>query len=135
MSLSGRPWAEVRAELFGEPYLVWHDGPEFSGLREVWAREPDALLEQLFAGMAEGDPLAAQSLSELEPAPTGAAARRVIDVLREHCATTLLRWRGIEAELDAADAELFGWIATEDDPKAWARAADRLADQSGKTRR
>lgn len=87
MSLVGRPWADVREELFGEPYMVWHDGPDFSLLREAWTREPDALLEQLFSGMAEGDALAARSLSELEPAPVGAAATRVIEVLKTHAPT------------------------------------------------
>lgn len=84
MSVAGRPWAEVRNELFGTPYMVWHDGPEFSGLRAAWREEPEAVLEQLFAGMAEGDSLAAQSLSELQPAPTGEVADRVIASLREH---------------------------------------------------
>ena len=36
MSVRNRPWADVRSELFGEPYMVWHDGPEFSGLRDAW---------------------------------------------------------------------------------------------------
>lgn len=87
MTIAGRPWADVRQELFGEPYLVWHDGPEFSGLRDAWRREPEALLEQLFAGMAEGDALAAQSFAELEPMPTGAQAERVAAALREHLPT------------------------------------------------
>ena len=71
MSIAGREWADVRNELFGEPYMVWHDGPDFSGLREAWKAEPEALLELLFVGMGEGDGLAAQALSELEPTPTG----------------------------------------------------------------
>ena len=84
MTLAGRDWADVRNELFGEPYMVWHDGPEFSGLREAWRTEPEALLDQLFAGMAEGDALAAQALSELEPAPTGEMRDRVIAMLEKH---------------------------------------------------
>jgi hypothetical protein len=84
VSLQNRPWAEVREELFGEPYMVWHDGPEFSALREAWRAEPEALLELLFTGMAEGDPLASQSLAELEPPPTGETLRRVVAKLEEH---------------------------------------------------
>lgn len=86
MGLQGRAWADVRNELFGEPYMVWHDGPEFSGLREAWRTEPEALLEQLFAGMAEGDGLASQSLAELEPAPTGETLRAVVAALEQHLA-------------------------------------------------
>jgi hypothetical protein len=84
MTIEGRPWADVRNELYGEPYMVWHDGPEFSGLREAWRTEPEALLELLFAGMAEGDGLAAQSLAELEPAPTGETLARVVAMLEQH---------------------------------------------------
>lgn len=84
MSLAGREWADVRLELFGEPYMVWHDGPDFTLLREAWVREPEALLQQLFAGMAEGDALAAQALSELEPMPTGAQREGVIAELKKH---------------------------------------------------
>ena len=88
MTIAGRPWADVRNELYGEPYMVWHDGPEFSGLRDAWRTEPEALLDQLFAGMAEGDALAAQSFAELEPAPTGEALARVVTMLEQHLPTS-----------------------------------------------
>lgn len=88
MSLANRPWAEVRNDLFGEPYMVWHDGPDFTGLRDAWRAEPEALIEQLFAGMAEGDALAAQSLSELDPPPTGEQLTRVIAALEKHVASS-----------------------------------------------
>lgn len=84
MTLEGRDWASVREELFGEPYMVWHDGPDFTLLREAWQREPAALIDQLFAGMGEGDALAAQSLSELEPPPTGEQRDQVIAALEKH---------------------------------------------------
>jgi HEAT repeat protein len=87
MTLAGRDWADVRQELFGEPYMVWHDGPDFTLLREAWQREPEQLLEQLFQGMSEGDALAAQSLSELDPAPTGDTAMRVAKTLEQHVDT------------------------------------------------
>ena len=74
--------------MFGEPYMVWHDGPDFSGLRDEWKRDPEALLDLLFEGMAEDDALAAESLSELEPAPTGEVAARVIAKLTEHLQTS-----------------------------------------------
>ncbi len=81
-------WSEARERMFGEPYMVWHDGPEFSGLREEWKRDPEALLELLFEGMAEDDALAGQSFAELEPAPTGEQAIRVIQKLTEHLPTS-----------------------------------------------
>lgn len=81
-------WSEAREHMFGEPYMVWHDGPDFSGLREEWKRDPEALLELLFEGMAEDDSLASQSFSELEPAPTGELAIRVIAKLTDHLATS-----------------------------------------------
>jgi hypothetical protein len=84
MTVKGRPWAEVRNQLFGEPYMVWHDGPDFTGLRDAWREEPEAVLEQLFAGMAEGDGLASQSLAELDPAPTGDTLKAVVAKLEEH---------------------------------------------------
>lgn len=87
-SVSGRAWTDVRNELFGEPYMVWHDGPEFSGLRDAWRREPEALLEQLFAGMADDDPLASQSLAELDPPPTGETLQRVVAMLEQHLPTS-----------------------------------------------
>ena len=70
-------WSEARERMFGEPYMVWHDGPDFSGLREEWKRDPEALLELLFEGMAENDALASQSFAELDPAPAGEHAIRV----------------------------------------------------------
>ncbi len=81
-------WSEARETLFGEPYMVWHDGPEFSGLRAEWKRDPEALLDLLFEGLAESDALAAQSFAELDPPPTGELAIRVIDKLTSHLATS-----------------------------------------------
>jgi hypothetical protein len=81
-------WAEARETMFGEPYMVWHDGPDFTGLRDEWRRDPEALLELLFEGMAEDDALASQSFAELEPAPTGEFAIRVIAKLTDHLATS-----------------------------------------------
>ncbi len=74
--------------MFGEPYMVWHDGPDFGGLREEWKRDPEALLELLFEGMAEDDALASQSFAELDPVPGGEQAIRVIEKLTEHLPTS-----------------------------------------------
>lgn len=70
-------WQEFRQEAFGEPYLVWHDGPDFMAFREHWLADPagvEALLDQ---GLAEQDPLAAESIGELEPSVPPALVARL----------------------------------------------------------
>lgn len=55
-------WADFRLEAFGEPYMVWHDGPDFA---EFMARAGDPETATLvLEGLAEGDPLAAQAIGE-----------------------------------------------------------------------
>ena len=58
-------WAAYRQEAFGDPYLVWHDGPDFAEFRERFAADPDLATRMLRAGIAEGDALAAQTPREL----------------------------------------------------------------------
>jgi HEAT repeat protein len=45
--------------------MVWHDGPEFTRLVNLAHSAPAEVLEMLTAGLAEADPLAAQSLTAL----------------------------------------------------------------------
>lgn len=59
------PWADFRLEVFGEPYLVWHDGPDFDLISRAYRDDPALVLRELEAGIAEGDPLAAQACSHL----------------------------------------------------------------------
>lgn len=80
-------WADARERMFGEPYMVWHDGPDFTGLRAEWQRDPAALIDLLFEGMAEDDALASQSWSELVPAPTGEVLDQAVAKLEEHLNT------------------------------------------------
>ncbi len=80
-------WSVARETMFGEPYMVWHDGPDFTQLREEWKRDPVALTELLFEGMAEDDALASQSFSELEPLPTGDVLARVVATLEKQLET------------------------------------------------
>lgn len=61
-------WQEFRQEAFGDPYLVWHDGPDFSALRDRWRDDEAGVGALLLEGLAESDPLAAESIGEL-PAP------------------------------------------------------------------
>jgi hypothetical protein len=58
-------WAAYREEAFGEPYMVWHDGPDFTEFQSRFAADPELATSMLAAGLAEADPLAAQTPREL----------------------------------------------------------------------
>lgn len=73
--MSDEAWDDFREVAFGEPYLVWHDGPSFQDLRDLWVKEPERVERMLLAGLAEGDALAAQSMGELQDVAGGAAQR------------------------------------------------------------
>lgn len=75
-------WADFRQTAFGDPYLVWHDGPDFSALRDQWRAEPDRVERMLLQGMRENDDLASQAIGELHDL-AGAAAPRLEAALRE----------------------------------------------------
>ena len=59
-------WADFRLEAFGEPYLVWHDGPDFSAFQQRAIADPVTVESVLREGLAEDDPLAAQSIAEAD---------------------------------------------------------------------
>ena len=55
-------WDDFRLEAFGEPYMVWHDGPDFS---EFIAKAGDpATTTLVLEGLTAGDALAAQAIGE-----------------------------------------------------------------------
>jgi len=58
-------WAAYRESAFGEPYMVWHDGPDFSEFQSRFAADPELATSMLEAGLGEGDALAAQTPREL----------------------------------------------------------------------
>lgn len=58
-------WSDFRLDAFGEPYMVWHDGPDFSVLRERWRTDSVLVERMLRLGLAEDDPLAAEAVGEL----------------------------------------------------------------------
>ncbi len=58
-------WASYRAGVFGDPYLVWHDGADFTRLLELARTEPDEVARMLPLGIRSGDPVAAQSVGVL----------------------------------------------------------------------
>lgn len=72
--MSWRTWDEFRLEAFGDPYLVWHDGADFSALVEHWRDDPAEIERILHLGIAEGDALAAQAIGELPLPAEGSAS-------------------------------------------------------------
>ena len=68
--------------MFGDPYLVWHDGPDF---RRLLTLPPDEVARMLPAGIAAEDPVAAQAIHALADAgkPPGGAE----ELLRTAAAT------------------------------------------------
>jgi hypothetical protein len=69
-------WTAWRNDVFGDPYLVWHDGPDFDRLLKLARSAPAEVARMLAAGLAEADPVAALSFIALADeglAPDGAA--------------------------------------------------------------
>jgi hypothetical protein len=69
-------WTAWRNDVFGDPYLVWHDGPDFVRLLKLARSAPADVARMLPLGIAEADPVAASSfgvLAEKGMAPEGAA--------------------------------------------------------------
>jgi hypothetical protein len=78
-------WRRWRRDTFGDPYLVWHDGPDFTRLVPAATADPDAVGRMLAAGLAEQDPVAAlafEFLAEQGRTPAGAT-----DLLRAAAAS------------------------------------------------
>ena len=70
-------WIQWRNDVFGDPYLVWHEGPEFTELLRRAGAAPDEVARMLAAGIAAEDPVAASSFAVLADdgrAPDGAEA-------------------------------------------------------------
>jgi HEAT repeat protein len=65
-------WRTWRDDVFGDPYLVWHDGPDF---RRLLTLPADEVARMLPSGIAAEDPVAAQAihaLADAGKAPGGA---------------------------------------------------------------
>lgn len=72
------PWRQV---VFGDPYLVWHDGPDFTELIARSRDDPAAVWATLRLGLAARDPLAAQAVAAL--AREGLASAEAEGALRQ----------------------------------------------------
>ncbi|XVV08501.1 hypothetical protein ACQP2X_27030 [Actinoplanes sp. CA-131856] len=78
--MSKDEWQRWRREVFGDPYLVHHNGPDFTGLLTAVRADPRAVERMLRAGLSAGDPLAAQSFTAL--AAAGRAPADAVSYLR-----------------------------------------------------
>src|SRR6185437_2032056 len=58
-------WRDFRLATFGDPFTVWHDGPDLNRIRTRWEAAPDIVDEMLRRGLAHADPLAAESIEFL----------------------------------------------------------------------
>ncbi|MGI5499823.1 hypothetical protein [Lentzea sp. CA-135723] len=76
----GEPWHEFRREVFGDPYLVWHEGADVGALTAEHAREPERVERMVRLGVAEHDHVAVESLGAL--ARLGRATSDAVAVLR-----------------------------------------------------
>lgn len=78
-------WRQWSRDGIGDPYLIWHDGPDFANLVRVARTEPATVHRMLAAGLQHGDdvvPPALVALSEHGLAPDDAE-----DLLRAAAAT------------------------------------------------
>ncbi|MET3426854.1 hypothetical protein BJ973_006066 [Actinoplanes tereljensis] len=73
-------WGRWRQDNFGDPYMVWHDGPDFTVMVDSARADPETVFRMLRAGLADGDPLAASSFAEL--AQAGLAPPEAEELLR-----------------------------------------------------
>ncbi|MCU1393469.1 MAG: hypothetical protein JWM34_1897 [Ilumatobacteraceae bacterium] len=74
--MNSQEYADFREAMFGEPYMVWHDGAGFEEICAEWERDPVRVEAMLLQGLSEGDSLAADSIREL-PLDAAATARFV----------------------------------------------------------
>ena len=59
-------WAAYREEAFGEPYMVWHDGPDFTEFADRFEQDPVLATAMLGRpGSRRATRLAAQTPREL----------------------------------------------------------------------
>lgn len=73
-------WDQWRRAAFGDPYLVWHDGPDFTAVLDLARSDPATVTRMLRAGLAERDELAAQAFGAL--AAAGLAPADAASMLR-----------------------------------------------------
>ncbi|GAB2526181.1 HEAT repeat domain-containing protein [Nocardia heshunensis] len=133
MSDSAGEWRTWRLAVFGDPYLVWHDGADFRQLLELARSDREAVGRMLALGLGEADSLAADSLRMLNAeglAPARSrelllsAASRAVDEFLLTVAHALYSLTDDEAWLDP----IVGLLATAGPWTTRMDAARALAD-------
>ncbi len=64
-SITVPEWTEWSLEVFGDPFLVWHDGPDFTELRKRWTNDPESVTAKIRMGLRSTDDMAARSAAAL----------------------------------------------------------------------
>jgi hypothetical protein len=91
--VAGQSWADFRLEVFGEPYMVWHDGPDFAEFQRRAKADPTAVEQLVLQGLAETDALAAQAMAEADfpAAARGRMVRALEDAIDRNKSTFRVR--------------------------------------------
>ena len=82
MASTSANWSQFRLGAFGEPYLIWHDGPDYTTCDELWNTDPLFVEGALLDGLEQRDPLAAQAAARLPLSPESRS--RFVDRLVQH---------------------------------------------------
>lgn len=111
-------WQEFRREVFGDPYLVWHEGADTAALVAEHERGPERAERMLRAGVADRDHVAVESLGALvrlgrAPSDTAAVLRSALPaaqgVFRVRTAQVLCELTGDDEYVSEVAAVLEGF--------------------------
>jgi hypothetical protein len=114
----GDAWGDFRREVFGDPYLVWHEGADVGALIAEHGREPERAERMVRAGVGEHDHVAVESLGALArlgraPSDTAALLRSVLPlaggVFRVRAAQVLCQLTGSDEYVAEVAAVLEGF--------------------------
>lgn len=114
----GDAWGDFRGEVFGDPYLVWHEGADVGALIAEHGREPERAERMVRAGVGEHDHVAVESLGALArlgraPSDTAALLQSVLPtaggVFRVRTAQVLCELTGNDDYVSEVAAVLEGF--------------------------
>jgi hypothetical protein len=107
--MAEQSWSDYRLEAFGEPYMVWHDGPDFGEFRARAQADPATAERMVLQGLAETDALAAQAMAAADFPPEARA--RMVEALRSAVDRTNTTFRVRVAEALTALTGEQSWSA------------------------